>query len=257
MDPILGAALIGGGTALLNGVVNHFSQRDTNSASMQIAKYQNEYNTEMWNKQNEYNSPSATMQRLVDAGINPRAYQQIGQFANSATPAPAANVNYDSPLGKLAIFQQTANTAMQLATTQQNIQESKAREQLALSNADLNNSKKSLIFTQGELAAAKKALTDFQYLRESEKREIELWLRDVKYDKSGRLVIPSNIRGIMNEKDLEVLADVKQRARYQKILNDEYVGDAGLGVGLHGSPWIAIPQILGRAARKLINQIVE
>lgn len=61
-----------------------------NKGQMQLAEHQNQYNTEMWNKQNEYNSPAATMQRLVQAGINPRAYQQIGQFANAGTPAPAA-----------------------------------------------------------------------------------------------------------------------------------------------------------------------
>lgn len=156
MDPLTISALVGGGASLLNGIFGYKGQKDTNATSMQIAKYQNEYNTEMWNKQNEYNSPSASMQRLTDAGINPRAYQQIGQFANAATPQPAANVDYKSPLGKLALFQHTANTVMQLASTQQSINESKAREKLALSNADVNESRKGLMFTQGELLAAKK-----------------------------------------------------------------------------------------------------
>lgn len=63
--------------------------REYNQAQKQLAQSQNEYNTEMWNKQNDYNSPKATMQRLVEAGINPRAYQQIGQFANAGAPTPA------------------------------------------------------------------------------------------------------------------------------------------------------------------------
>lgn len=256
MDPLTISALVGGGASLLNGIFGYKGQNDTNAASMQIAKYQNEYNTEMWNKQNEYNSPLATMQRLTDAGINPRAYQQIGQFANSATPQPAANVDYKSPLGKLALFQQTANTAMQMASTQQSIKESKAREQLALSNADLNESRKGLMFTQGELAAAKKAYTDFQYLRDDEKRKIELWLRNISY-KDGELVIPENIRGIMNKKDLEVLADVRERAKYQYMLNREHEGEAGIFLGLNSSPYLGIPQALARMIVKTIKSLSE
>lgn len=56
---------------------------------------------------------------------------------------------------------------------------------------------------------------------------------------------------------MEVLADVHERSRYQKILNDEYQGDAGLGLGLHSSPLIAIPQVLGRAARKVFQFLNE
>lgn len=69
---------------------NMLITKEYNKAQMDIAKYQNQYNTQMWNMQNQYNSPEATMQRLVKAGINPRAYQQIGQFANAGTPEPAA-----------------------------------------------------------------------------------------------------------------------------------------------------------------------
>lgn len=64
--------------------------QEYNKAQKELAQSQNEYNTQLWHMQNEYNSPKATMQRLVEAGINPRAYQQIGQFANAGAPAPAS-----------------------------------------------------------------------------------------------------------------------------------------------------------------------
>lgn len=43
----------------------------TNAANMKLAKYQYSKDLEMWNKQNEYNSPQAQMQRLNEAGLNP------------------------------------------------------------------------------------------------------------------------------------------------------------------------------------------
>ena len=93
--------------------------QEYNKGQMDLAKFQNDYNTEMWNKQNEYNSPEATMQRLTEAGINPRAYQQIGQFANAGTPAPSA-----SPEQKMAEY-----TDPKLSSTQLRMQK------LAINNA--------------------------------------------------------------------------------------------------------------------------
>ena len=73
----------------LQNEANMALTQEYNKAQRELAQSQNEYNTQMWEKQNAYNSPEATMQRLTEAGINPRAYQQIGQFANAGTPPPA------------------------------------------------------------------------------------------------------------------------------------------------------------------------
>lgn len=93
---------------LVDAEIGYMSQQQTNEANRKLAEQQNDYNTQMWHMQNEYNSPSATMQRLVDAGINPRAYQQIGQFANASQPHKAERPDYDSPLGQLAKFSERA-----------------------------------------------------------------------------------------------------------------------------------------------------
>lgn len=104
MDPTLASTLIG-------GVGNIFSTLQNNAFSMDIAKYQNAFNLEMWNKQNEYNSPKQTMSRLVEAGINPRAYNQIGQFANAGDAPQAASYENKSPLSQ---FSETARTLYEL-----------------------------------------------------------------------------------------------------------------------------------------------
>lgn len=63
-------------------IINFFSQMMTNEANAAIAAQQNELNYKMFNEQNQwnldrrneewaYNDPSAQIQRLIDAGINP------------------------------------------------------------------------------------------------------------------------------------------------------------------------------------------
>lgn len=60
-------------------------QQDFQSAEAEKA-YQR--NLEMWNKQNAYNSPSAMMQRLEDAGINPQL--AAGSLSAGAASTPPA-----------------------------------------------------------------------------------------------------------------------------------------------------------------------
>ena len=89
---------------LVDAQISYMGQQETNKANAELAQKQNDFNLMMWEKQNAYNSPAETMKRLTEAGINPRAYQQIGQFANAESPKPAERPEYESPLGKLARF---------------------------------------------------------------------------------------------------------------------------------------------------------
>ena len=57
---------------------------------------QMEYNTEMWNKQNEYNTASAQRKRLEDAGLNPYLMMNggspgVAQSANNVSAASASS----------------------------------------------------------------------------------------------------------------------------------------------------------------------
>ncbi|MBD5257994.1 MAG: hypothetical protein HDS52_04815 [Barnesiella sp.] len=82
MVPLVGSALIGAAGSLFGGILGSASQNSTNKTNLQIARetnkanrenqeYQNQWNLEMWNKQNEYNSPAAQRSRLEAAGLNP------------------------------------------------------------------------------------------------------------------------------------------------------------------------------------------
>lgn len=75
------ASAITAGAALGSSIINHFSQRAlSNNAFRQ--------NIQMWHAQNQYNSPSAQVGRLMAAGLNPAlAYGGSSQVVgNSETP---------------------------------------------------------------------------------------------------------------------------------------------------------------------------
>ena len=89
----IGAAMITAGGSLLSNLLGFGSQAATNKAQMQLAEYQYEKNLEMWNRQNEYNLPSAQRQRLLDAGLNPALMYGSGHISFQFThPAWGATV---------------------------------------------------------------------------------------------------------------------------------------------------------------------
>lgn len=59
-----------------------------NEYNFQLAKYAYDQNLDMWNRQNEYNTPLAQMQRLQEAGLNPNLMYGQGNVGN-ASNAPS------------------------------------------------------------------------------------------------------------------------------------------------------------------------
>ena len=67
---------VSGGFGLIGQAINYGFQK-------KLAAQQNEYNLNMWNLQNEYNSPQAQMQRLEDAGLNKALMYGQGSTGNA------------------------------------------------------------------------------------------------------------------------------------------------------------------------------
>lgn len=81
---------------IFNGTMGYFGQkqandtnlriaRETNEANRQLAQYEWNRNLEMWNLQNQYNSPAAQMQRFKQAGLNPNLIYGQGNAGNATT----------------------------------------------------------------------------------------------------------------------------------------------------------------------------
>lgn len=103
-------AAIGGVSSVIGSIFGSRDNKRTNATNRQIAKETNEANIRMnsennalqrelanqkyaqdlaqWNRQNEYNSPLAQKQRLLDAGLNPALQNVSTGVATSSPEAP-------------------------------------------------------------------------------------------------------------------------------------------------------------------------
>lgn len=91
------APLIAGVSSLFGAGLNAASQKSANSTNMKIARYQNAWNLEQWNRENEYNLPTAQMARLKAAGLNPNLVYGSGGASTTSAPSPrAAAANYQA-----------------------------------------------------------------------------------------------------------------------------------------------------------------
>ena len=80
-------ALVDGGAGLLGQIGGFFSGRA-------LQRYQNEFNLEMWHRQNEYNSPIQQMARYQEAGLNPNLIYSQGSPGNSQSMPTSAENKY-------------------------------------------------------------------------------------------------------------------------------------------------------------------
>lgn len=124
MDLLTGAVL--GGASLLGSIFNWQSQKDTNSLNVDLFNNQKDFTKEMWNANNEYNTPLNQKNRLVQAGFNPLLAVGGINSGNSSAPAQAPNtpnlqapqLDLNSPANSFIQAQQT-DIAKQNADTQQ------------------------------------------------------------------------------------------------------------------------------------------
>lgn len=97
-------------SGIFNSVSQHLANKAnlaaveaTNKANMDLAEYQWSKNLEMWNLQNEYNSPKAQMQRFIEAGLNPNLIYGKGSSGN-ATSLPSYSAPRMQAFNKQAVI---------------------------------------------------------------------------------------------------------------------------------------------------------
>lgn len=81
-DVLSGIGVVGD---VASGVLGLNAQQKANEANIALAREQMQWQEKMWNKQNEYNTPSAQMERFRAAGINPYLAMTSMQSGNSST----------------------------------------------------------------------------------------------------------------------------------------------------------------------------
>lgn len=139
LDPLIGTGIATGVGSLIGNI---FGTKSSNSQNMKINRMNNEFNareaekarqyqTEMWNKTNEWNSPENVRKRLQGAGYNPYLgldSSNVGtaQSAGSSSPASAAPPIQNNPI-QFDGLQNALSTAIQMSNSTK------------VSNAEANN----------------------------------------------------------------------------------------------------------------------
>lgn len=126
--------MIGGLLAGLGSLGGSIMQNQTNK---KLANNAQNFELEMWNKSNEYNSPQAQMARLKSAGLNPNLVYGSGSVSgNSSSSRPNAHVpEYNNPITPmlgafLDVIRTQAHTANTQASTANKIADTKNKGQL-------------------------------------------------------------------------------------------------------------------------------
>lgn len=128
-------AAILGGVSALGSLSNLISQASTNKTLQKMQAEQFEHDKQMWNLNNEYNTPLQQKNRLLDAGYNPLMMNGSVSTGNSASPVKAPNVpNLTAPQvdtqglvnsiltsKQMEINQQQADTQEKRADTQNKV----------------------------------------------------------------------------------------------------------------------------------------
>jgi hypothetical protein len=130
---------------VVSGIGSKYQQKRQHKYNMQLAEYNYNKNLELWNKSWEreiaYNDPSAQMQRLQNAGINPHMAYAKGGVSNTASSgtlpqysqeslqvAPGIGQRLGDKLGEIVgTVQQVAN----LSLTKQAVRKAEAEADLA------------------------------------------------------------------------------------------------------------------------------
>ena len=103
IDPLVGSALVTSGVNLIGGLFGAHKNNQNQVALMekqieaqkQLQRNQNQWNLDMWNKQNEYNTPYNQRSLYEDAGLNPSYFLgqgngTAGSVQSSTMSAPSA-----------------------------------------------------------------------------------------------------------------------------------------------------------------------
>ena len=132
----VGVPLVGAATSLFAGIraskqqqkivaQQIQAQKEENDANRRynfmLAQKQNQWNLEQWQRNNDYNTPSAVMSRLREAGVNPHMYYSKGNAlggVSTASPEMTAGAP-SSPIDTSGLLQQrTYGDAIQKAMEQ-------------------------------------------------------------------------------------------------------------------------------------------
>lgn len=226
---MLGSSILGAAGSLFNNTIG--SLFGNNSAKKQF-EYQRQLNQEafqhdvdMWNRQNEYNTPTAQMQRLQAAGLNPNLVYGNGGATNTATGAPTYNAGHAPDVGAArAAAGQLANQGF---NTMLNMQLQQAQAANLNADTNLKNKTSELSGVQKEIALLDKELRSGTLSSEIQYK-VEKWKQDLIL---GRNQIKLGDQQVtLNQKQMEKLDAETENIKQNTKLSEAQAEEIGIQI---------------------------
>lgn len=273
--PLVGAGLISGAASLIGNIIGTSS---SNSKNMQINKMNNEFNaleaekarkyqTEMWNKTNEWNSPKNIRKRLEEAGYNPYLgmdSSNVGtaQSVGSSSPASAASPIQNNPL-QFDGIQNALSTAIQMdnATKVSNAEVSNLQGQKSLSDAKaadtlsnidwykLTPEYRNWLQTTGMSRAQLSFNTDRQNLENMQ------WINKIQRAQRTDILLSNEAKGIINK-----YLDSSQSLQLKMMANQSFQAFASGRLSLQQCKTEVTKQLMNMAeteGKKISNRVAS
>lgn len=273
--PLVGAGLVAGAASLAGNTIGTIS---SNSKNMQINKMNNEFNaleaekarkyqTEMWNKTNEWNSPKNIRKRLQEAGYNPYLgmdSSNVGTASNvgSSSSASAASPIQNNPL-QFDGIQNALSTAIQMdnATKVSNAEVSNLQGQKSLSDAKaadtlsnidwykLTPEYRNWLQTTGMSRAQLSFNTDRQNLENMQ------WINKIQRAQRTDILLSNEAKGIINK-----YLDSSQSLQLKMMANQSFQAFAAGRLSLQQVKTEVTKQLMNMAdteGKKISNRIAS
>lgn len=275
IDPLIGAGLVSGAASLVGNVLGI---RSSNSKNMQINKMNNDFNaaeaekarryqSEMWNKTNDWNSPKNVRKRLEEAGYNPYLgldSSNVGtaQSAGSSSPASAASPIQNNPM-QFDGIQNALSTAIQMSNAtkvsnaevdnlqgQKSLSDAKAAD--TLSNIDwykLTPEYRNWLQTTGMSRAQLSFNTDRQNLENMQ------WINKIQRAQRTDILLSNEAKGIINK-----YLDSSQSLQLKMMANQSFQAFAAGRLSLQQAKTEVTKQLMNMAdteGKKISNKIAS
>lgn len=228
----------------------------TNMANLALAKWQYQANLEQWQRENEYNSPAAQMQRYQDAGLNPNLiYGQQNLSAGSPQASvpqlqsgKLVNTRAQRAMAKLNVISGAAQQIMSMLEGYQTLQQKsaqtdmiKANTRLIWENAENASRRGTILDYQGRQAMADTFMKQFNWKHQSERYSLET-------AKTRQAINNMRKQGLLMGEQLSLYGDglTPSSSMLQHTFHDLFNGDQSFGWSFLGNVFIGILDYIGK-----------
>lgn len=206
-----------GAKDVTNSILQYNTNKENRRFALRQQQLQNQFNLDMWNRQNAYNTPAAQVQRLMAAGLNPNlAYGQLGSGEAGALTSAGANYKGVAP-------QMNSDFAGSVQTFMAN-KRAEELHQKQLDNLDLQNEHQELVNQGQDIDNKIKTydLNDYDEFVKNRKEQREVLLNNMKktgqqIDKTLQLMDDQHSINLVNKGLLDEQLDFERRSKDDRL----------------------------------------